>query len=244
MPTRRLILAAALVPAAARAQSAAVTGTASHRERIALPPGAVLEVELFDISRQDAPAQRIAAVTIPVQGQVPIAFTLPYDPARIEERATYALRAVLRVEGQVAFRTDHALPVLTRGAGRSADLLLVRAEGAAATQGLVGPEWIVEDIGRRGVVDRAHISIVFDGRGGVAGSGGCNRFAGGYTLDGAALRFGQLAGTMMACVPALGEQEQRFHAALAEVRGWRIESGLLHLTNASGGTVIRAARGG
>jgi heat shock protein HslJ len=94
------------------------------------------------------------------------------------------------------------------------------------------------------VVDRARISIAFDGRGRVAGSGGCNRFAGGYTLEGAALRFGQLAGTMMACVPALGEQEQRFHVALAEVRAWRIDNGLLQLTNASGVVVIRAARGG
>jgi putative lipoprotein len=127
MPTRRLVLASALSATAAHAQGAAVTGTATYRERIALPPGAVLEVELLDVSRQDAPAVRIAAATIPVQGQVPIAFTLPYDPARIEERSNYAVRAVLRVDGQVAFRTDRAFPVLTRGAGRRVELLLVRA---------------------------------------------------------------------------------------------------------------------
>jgi heat shock protein HslJ len=124
--------------------------------------------------------------------------------------------------------------------------LLAAAPACAqpAAPDLAGAEWIVEDIGGRGVVDRARVSITFGAEGRAFGSGGCNRFTGGYTLDGASLRFGQMAGTMMACVPALGEQEQRFHAALAEVRGWRIENGLLHLANGAGATVIRASRGG
>jgi putative lipoprotein len=245
---RRPLLAAALLAASrAGAQPAAITGTATYRERIALPPGAVLEVELLDVSRQDVAAVRIAQRSIPVHGQVPIAFTLPFDPARIEERLTYAVRAGIRVGGQVMFRTDRIFPVLTRGAGHSVDLLLVRAREQAtapAAPSLAGPEWIVEDIGARGVVDRARVSITFGAEGRAYGSGGCNRFTGGYTLDGASLRFAQMAGTMMACVPALGEQEQRFHAALAEVRAWRIENGLLHLTNGAGATVIRASRGG
>lgn len=121
---------------------------------------------------------------------------------------------------------------------------LLATPAAAQAPGPVGPEWIVEDIGGRGVVDRARVTIAFAGDGRVAGSDGCNRFAGGYTLAGAALSFGALAGTRMACAPALMEQEQRFHAALAAVRGWRIENGLLQLTDAAGVTVIRASRGG
>ena len=41
-----------------RRRSAHVTGTASYRERIALPPGAVFEAVLEDVSAADAPAQR------------------------------------------------------------------------------------------------------------------------------------------------------------------------------------------
>ena len=75
------------------------------------------------------------------------------------------------------------------------------------------------------------------------GIGGCNRFNGGYALEGASLRFGAMATTNMACAPAAMDQEARFHRALARVAGWRMEGGILHLTDAGGATVLRLARG-
>jgi putative lipoprotein len=247
MTPRRALLATTLLAATpAAAQLAAVTGTAAYRERMALPPGAELHVRLEDVSRQDAPAILLSEARIPILGQVPVAFTLPYDPARIDPRFTYAVRGEILLDGRVLFRTDRIHPALTRGAGQRVELLLVRArEGAApASTGLAGTGWIVEDIGGSGVVDRSRTSMLFGADGRVSGLGGCNRYNGGYMLDGASLRFGPIAGTMMACPPALAEQEQRFHAALARVRGWRIENGLLHLADGDGATVIHAARGG
>lgn len=245
---RRAALAAipiALATPRALAQPAVITGAATYRERIALRPGAVLEVELVDISRADAPAERIAQARIPVQGQVPIRFELPFDPARIEQRNRYAVRARLLYGAEFAFRSDRMFPVLTQGAGRDVEILLVRdrpASGGGAP-GLVGPTWIAEDIGGRGATDRLQSSITFGADGRAHGSGGCNRFTGGYTLDGASLRFGAMAQTNMACVEAAMEQEQRFHAALAAVQGWRIEGGILHLTGVGGTTVLRLSQG-
>ena len=46
---------ALLTPASAQ-ETKMVTGTATYRERIALPPDAVFEATLEDVSRQDAPA--------------------------------------------------------------------------------------------------------------------------------------------------------------------------------------------
>jgi putative lipoprotein len=248
MPTlpRRLLPLLPLIAlplGAARAQSGTIRGSATYRERMALPPGALLHLRLEDVSRQGAPSVLIAESRIPVAGQVPIAFTLAYDPARIAPHLTFALRGEILLNDRVLFRTDRSHPVLTRGAGEQVELLLVRAREAAvpATPGLVGPVWIAEDIGGRGVVDRSRTSMSFGADGRVSGLAGCNRYNGGYTLDGASLRFGPAAGTMMACPASLAEQEQRFHAALASVRGWRVENGLLHLTDEAGATVIRAA---
>jgi heat shock protein HslJ len=50
----------------------------------------------------------------------------------------------------------------------------------------------------------------------VAGSGGCNRYNGSATLKGPQITFAPLASTMMACAPALMDQEMRFFAALSK----------------------------
>lgn len=243
--TRRILLLLGLAAPAA-AESAAITGTATYRERIALRSGAVLEVELHDISRADAPSGRIAAVRIPVTGQVPIPFSLPYDPAGVTPGGRYAVRARLLYGDQVAFRSDTVHPVLSMGAGTTVEILLVRARDGAAAPGAgpVGPLWLAEDIGGRGVVDRLQTTLTLDAAGRAFGSGGCNRFTGGYVLEGATLRFQEMATTQMACVPAAMDQERRFHEALAGVRGWRMENGLLHLTDEAGATILRLSRAG
>ena len=50
-----------------------VSGTITYRERMALGPDATVEVELRDVSLQDAPSITIAKVTITNPGQVPSA---------------------------------------------------------------------------------------------------------------------------------------------------------------------------
>jgi putative lipoprotein len=247
-----MITLAAGLAAAGRAEAqgqtqapvATIRGSAAYRERMALPPGAVLQVELLDISRADAPAERLAMARIPVEHQVPIDFTLPYDPARIEPSHSYAVRGVIEVEGKPAFRTDTIHPVLTRGAGEDVALRLVRAAAAAeAAPTLVGGEWVAEDIGGRGVVDRAKTSLAFTAEGKVSGSGGCNRIAGNYTLAGETIAFGQMISTMMACAPAVGEQEQRFMRVLGQAKRWRITpEGKLELLDPAGVRLARLAR--
>jgi putative lipoprotein len=234
-----LVGAAALTGLPAGAQSASITGSAAYRERVALPPGAVLEVALEDISRADAPAETLALVTVLAQHQVPIPFTLAYDRARIDPAHRYAVRGGLLVDGKVMWCTDTVHPVLTQGAGNTAELRLVRA--APPPPALVGTNWVAEDIEGKGVLDRARSSLLLGDDGHASGLGGCNRFNGGYTLAGDRLGFGAIAATMMACSPALGEQEQRFFRALGAVQGWRIETGLLHLLDATGATLIRLA---
>ncbi len=123
-------------------------------------------------------------------------------------------------------------------------LLVAQVADAAPDDPLLGTEWWVEDIDGGGVIDRSHTTLHFVAAGRVAGDGGCNRYMGEAVRDGADLTFGRLAGTMMACPQALLNQEQRFHDALGRVRSWRIDArtGLLHLQNDAGETVVRAHR--
>jgi uncharacterized lipoprotein YbaY/heat shock protein HslJ len=94
-----------------------LTGTVTYQERVALPPGSIIEVQLQDVSRADAPATVIASQTITTTGEnVPIPFTLTYDPAEIDPRFTYALSVRITVEGQLRWINTEHDGVLTRGA--------------------------------------------------------------------------------------------------------------------------------
>ena len=105
-------------------------GTAAYRERIALTPDAVFEAMLEDVSKADAPAVVVGSVRIDKPGQVPIRFEIPFDPARIEQRRSYSVRARIMVGQKLLLTTDQAYPVPTRGHGNEVQLLL-RMVGAS-----------------------------------------------------------------------------------------------------------------
>ena len=112
-------------------ETAVISGTVSYRERIALSDQAELLVTLEDVSRQDVAATVIARQTIADPGQVPIRFELSYAPADIDERMSYSLRAKIQDRGRLMFTSDTHTPVLTRGAGREAHIMLVAVQRPA-----------------------------------------------------------------------------------------------------------------
>jgi len=106
------------------APTALVRGSLNYSERIALTDRAVAEITLEDVSRQDAPAEVLAFQRITNPGQVPIRYELPFEPDEIDPRLAYAVRARISDRGRLMFISDTQTPVLTRGAGRVANLML------------------------------------------------------------------------------------------------------------------------
>jgi putative lipoprotein len=105
----------------------------------------------------------------------------------------------------------------------------------------LGGPWFVEYIEDRPVIDRSPANIVFGEDGQVSGSASCNRFTGSYEVMANTLKIGPLATTRRACIDALGEQEQRFLAAISQVSQWKMENGLLLLLDEAGQQLFRAA---
>jgi heat shock protein HslJ len=112
--------------------------------------------------------------------------------------------------------------------------------GAADNRPLRGPTWKLARLGGAPVEvssGQAEPHLVFASDAlQVSGSGGCNRFTGGFTIEADRLHFGQLAGTMMACLKGM-EQEQRFLKTLSRVERYRIHGEQLELL-AADGTVL------
>lgn len=104
-----------------------VTGTVTYRERIALPPTAVVTVRLVDVSLADAPSPVLAEQTIPTTGrQVPFSFALAYDPAAIVPAHTYAIQVRIENAGQLLYISDTQHPVVTRDHPRHVDVVVRR----------------------------------------------------------------------------------------------------------------------
>lgn len=127
-----ILMAAAMagVPASGYAATAVITGTVSYRERIALPPGARLEVKLLDVSLADAPARTLAATTVRPRGGVPIPYRLRVDRSRIRPGHSYALQAQIFVGRQLWFTTATRHGVFGDGPDMT-DIMVQRAAPAA-----------------------------------------------------------------------------------------------------------------
>jgi len=109
--------------------------------------------------------------------------------------------------------------------------------GPAEGPPLVGTEWTLVEIGGQpaglGAGDKAAtLALVSDGNQ-ASGFAGCNRMSGRYELDGAALRFGPMAVTRMACATGM-DLETKFLSALEATRGYRMTDKGLELTGETG----------
>ena len=106
-----LVFGGLLMPAVLAAEEAIISGEVSYRERIALPPNAVLTVRLSDVSLADAPASVVAEQKIEPAGQVPIRFEMKFDPAVIQPSTSYALQARITVDDKLWFINDERYQV-------------------------------------------------------------------------------------------------------------------------------------
>ena len=107
---------------------------------------------------------------------------------------------------------------------------------------LVGAEWIIETIGGEAVTSKQPPTITFGEDGRVSGFGGCNRFSGGYTQDGAKVSFQPVMMTLMACPQGnVNQLEGTLGSALTGDATYVIDGdGMLTLTGANG--VVIAAK--
>ena len=89
-----------------------ISGSVTYRQRIALPPDAILTVRVQDTSRADAKARTLAEQTIELGGQqVPINFQLTVDRDLLGKKARITLAARIESHGKLIFINDTAYPV-------------------------------------------------------------------------------------------------------------------------------------
>lgn len=224
--------------------SKTVTGTVFYRQRIALPSDAVIKVVIEDVSYPDAPPVSIAEQEVAPSGkQVPIAFSIPYDPSVLIPSHHYRIRATITADDHLLFESKSDYPVFATHPQPSLQIRVDQVSGnppipqAKPDRPLIGIHWRLAELDGKKVntplEQRANFVLTDDGNR-ISGSGGCNRLVGSYELEGHSLRFKPVATTMMACIGPAMDEEHKFLAALNATTTYRVSGATLELLNNKG----------
>lgn len=143
-------------------------GTARVPDQTVLPPGAVLEAQLQDVSRADAPALVLGRARLDPMGEPPWRFAITYDDAAIRPGMRYSVRATVTHQGRLLLTTDRMHPVLD---GRDAPIELqlvwaTRRPASASPADLLGPlpASFQGELPGAGHRTRWHLDLTPDGR--------------------------------------------------------------------------------
>jgi heat shock protein HslJ len=131
----------------------------------------------------------------------------------------------------------------------SAAALVSCADGAlssAASVSLENTHWLLVRLGEKPISVTAarqtpSLTLVPKGKS-AHGSTGCNRFQGGYRLEGSTLRFTGIAATRMYCMDARELEEQYIRVLDATAR-WKIVDAQLEFYDAAGTRIAVLAAG-
>jgi heat shock protein HslJ len=107
---------------------------------------------------------------------------------------------------------------------------------------LQGAEWVVEDINGAGVIDGSRVTLNFVSGQRISGRASCNAYTGAYTLTGETLTISNTGVTMMACAPALMQQENLFLDVLKNVQGFALAADGALILRAGDGRTLTARR--
>lgn len=227
-------------PDVSQATELVVKGEVVYRERIALPPDALVTVQLANVSLADAPATVVAERKIVPAGQVPIPFELKFDSSAIQKNNSYALQARITVGDKLMFINDarHSVDPLKA----EAQTVVVRRVSGGETDNasIYGQTWSLQFIDGMGAVESKATLRVEEG-GKVTGRAPCNRYFASATIKGTEIALTKPGATMMACEQTLMKQESAFFDALEKVASFKMENGRLVLMAADGRELLRFA---
>ena len=239
-------LGCGLLAGPAAAGFADLAGTAGYDERTALPPRAVLEVQLLELAQEEgAEPLPIATVLVRVLGSQPYPFRLTYDEEMVRRDGDYALAARIVLDGETVFRSAEAVPVFTGLGAGPAEIRMVRPAPEFPVQpGLAHTSWVVTGMAAGELSPQGQAEVAFGEENAASGTGGCNAFEGSYRLEPPhGLSFGEIAATLRGCSPGIAQQERLVFRALGETRRYAIDdAGALVLYDENGEMLLRLRR--
>lgn len=234
-----LVVGVLAVPELSVAAEKAVKGEVVYRERIALPPNAVLSVQLADVSLADAPAAIIGEQKVSPAGQVPISFEIKFDSSVIRPQMTYALQARITVDNKLMFISDirHQVDPLTDAPQTILLKMVPRASAEPAP--VFGQSWVVEYVDGIGAIADPRATLHISQAGKAGGSGPCNVYFATAKVEGQSIAISNIGSTFKACAPEVMAEEKAMFGALARAASFRIDAGKLTIADKDHRDILR-----
>ncbi|TIL44002.1 YbaY family lipoprotein [Mesorhizobium sp.] len=229
-----------VVPELSVAAEKTLKGEVMYRERIALPPKAVLSVQLADVSLADATAAVIGERKVAPAGQVPIKFEISFVPQVIRPHMTYALQARITVDDRLLFISDmrHQVDPLS-DAPQTIMLKMVTSSEQPASAPVVGQIWLIEYIDGVGVIAEPQATFRIDEAGKAGGSGPCNAYFATAKVDGSTIAISDIGSTFKACAPETMAEEKALFEALAKAASYHVDAGKLIIVDKDDRVILR-----
>ncbi|RWO26817.1 MAG: META domain-containing protein [Mesorhizobium sp.] len=233
-----LVVGILVVPELSVAAEKTLKGEVMYRERIALPPNAVLSVPLADVSLAEATAAVIGERKVAPAGQVPIKFEISFDPQVIRPHMTYALQARITVDDRLLFISDmrHQVDPLSDA---PIMLKMVTSSEQPASAPVVGQIWLIEYIDGIGVIAEPQATFRIDEAGKAGGSGPCNVYFATAKVDGSTIAISDIGSTFKACAPETMAEEKALFEALAKAASYHVDAGKLIIVDKDDRVILR-----
>lgn len=227
--------------------------TFGYLERIALPPDAVAEIALIDMSGKEGVPPTLSLQRFAVSG-VPMTVLLHYDAQLIREEGSYGLTASLSSDGKVIFALPAPHPVLAKAGTNAVTFTLKRVSGETPTSEPMNADiagiWTITELDAQGVEAESPPTLAFDDPNRFGLYSGCNTYAGQVITDqsegdenataSGSLNFPRnFAGTLMACPGPREELQREVLDVISRIAGYQREDDLLELTDAEGAVIMR-----
>jgi len=235
-----LVVGMLAVPEASVAAEKTLKGEVMYRERIALPPNAVLSVQLADVSLADAPPAIVGERKVAPAGQVPIKFEISFDPAVIRSNLTYALQARITADDRLLFITDVSYQVdPLSDAPQAIVLKMVTPRDMPTAAAVIGQSWLVEYIDGIGVIAQPKATFRVSEAGKAGGNGPCNAYFATAKVEGATIAISDIGSTYKACAPEVMAEEKALFDALTKAASYSVGDGKLVISDKDGREILR-----
>jgi len=235
-----LVVGMLAVPEMSVAAEKTLKGEVMYRERIALPPNAVLSVQLADVSLADAPAAIVGERKVAPAGQVPIKFEISFDPTVIRPNTTYALQARITADDKLLFITDTRYQVDPLSDARQTIVLkMVAPSDTPTSASLFDQSWLVEYVDGIGVIAQPKATFRVSEAGKAGGSGPCNAYFATAKVEGSTIAVSDIGSTYKACAPEVMAEEKALFEALVKAASYHIDAGRLTIADKDGREILR-----